>query len=195
MKFILPSHSHYRKFIKESRGSKYISYAQRSLDEIKRDSAQTHLLHAPQFNWSWKDSCTNPINVKLSFIWDQPILALHVYMSLEFMYLFLHIFPLLLVDHLDQGIRWHPPASPICTRFHLENWTGSLTRHGWIYYVLFFFFFCLITFDWVEFLTFLMQPSLPPSRSSSPSNSIFTLSATSTAFPNLSVTCNIPPHS
>jgi hypothetical protein len=60
--------------------------------------------------------------------------------------------------------------------------------------VLFFFFFCLITFDWVEFLTFLMQQSLPPSRSSSPSNSIFTLSAASTAFPNLSVTCNIPPH-
>ena len=64
MKFILPSHLHYRKFIKESRGSNYIPYAQRSLDEIKRDSAQTHLLHAPQFNWSWKDSRTDPINVK-----------------------------------------------------------------------------------------------------------------------------------
>ena len=63
-----------------------------------------------------------------------------------------------------------------------------------IFTLLVFFFLGLITFDWVEFLTFLMQPSLLPSRISSPSNSICTLSAASTAFPNLSVTCNTPPH-
>lgn len=107
-------------------------------------------------------------------------------------------FPPYFPSTLSRPLRSRQPLASTCQSnlhkilFRELNRVSYKARMNLLCFVLVFF--GLITFDWVEFVTFLMQPSLPPSRSSSPCNSIFTLSATSTAFPNLSVTCNIPPH-